>query len=151
MISEYQKQSLYVVSCQSIWDDIFHLTPAIVKFDQIRPDTKLCISCEILIVFHSNFPDCTKIQVTIILSSFQPKYSGWHFHPTLAMGKLDQVWPNTYLAISCHILILVHSNFTYDIRILEAIILCIFQPNYLGWPFHPTLAITNLDQISLNT
>ena len=154
-------------------------TPGIDKSDQIRKKTYLAIIWQIMVFVHWNFTDYLRIAQAIITNSFRAKCSGWHFHPTPAVSKIDQIrqntyltlsWErifapprvkfgdksdqnrqNTYLAVSWQLLVFVHSNFTDYLRIAQAIITNSFRAKCSGWHFHPTPAVSKIDQIRQNT
>ena len=129
----------------------FHPTPAVNKIDQIRQNTYLTISWERMIFVHSNFTVHRKISQAVITNSFVAKYWGWNFCPTPGIDKSDQNRQNTYLAVSWQLLVFVHSNFTDYLRIAQAIITNSFRAKCSGWHFHPTLAVSKIDQIRQNT
>ena len=51
---------------------------------------KYILSWQILVFVHSNFTDYLRIAQAIITNRFRAKCSGWHFHPTPAVNKIDQ-------------------------------------------------------------
>ena len=126
-------------------------TPGIDKSDQIRQNTYLAISWQIMVFVHSNFTDYLRIAQAIITNSFRAKCSGWHFHPTPAVNKIDQIRQNTYLTISWERMIFVHSNFTVHLKISQAVITNSFVAKYSGWNFCPTPGIDKSDQNRQNT
>ena len=104
-----------------------------------------------MVFVHWNFTDYLRIAQAIITNSFRAKCSGWHFHPTPAVNKIDQIRQNTYLTISWERMIFVHSNFTVHLKISQAVITNSFVAKYWGWNFCPTPGIDKSDQNRQNT
>ena len=104
-----------------------------------------------MVFVHWNFTDYLRIAQAIITNSFRAKCSGWHFHPTPAVSKIDQIRQNTYLTLSWERMIFVHSKFTVHLKISQAVITNSFVAKYLGWNFCPTPGIDKSDQNRQNT
>ena len=117
----------------------------------IEHNTKIHLIWQKLFFVHSNFTDYLRTAQAITKYSFRAKCSGWHFHPTPAVNKINQVRQNTYLTISWERMIFVHSNFTVHLKISQAIITNSFAGNSSGWNFCPTPGIDKSDQNRQNT